>query len=241
MSFPGGMTPGQALGGGLTQTNPDTGLPYGQTQQAPGPYTGIGIGNGFKFTELDPVTGQPLPQGPKPGDQLAQPVDSPRVMDPFGGMTPGNALGGGLTMPQPQQQPQQFPNLMQNPAFNPAVQAPQQMQQIAQGQPTLVNQLAPPPAQGPVPGQSITQVPPPFPSAQPAPQPAPQPLMPPVAQAQPQPLMPPQPMPTQATQGYQSRIQPRPAPQPVRAAPPRRPAPQPVRKPLSRPAPVRTR
>ena len=41
----GGMTPGNALGGGLTLTDPATGLPYGQTQQAPGPYAGMSIGN----------------------------------------------------------------------------------------------------------------------------------------------------------------------------------------------------
>lgn len=72
---------------------------------------------------------------------------------------------------------QQFPNLMQNPAFNPQAQTQpqaqtptppaQQLQQIAQGVPSLVNQLAPPPRTGPVPGSSITQQPPASPQAQP--------------------------------------------------------------------------
>ena len=214
----GGMTPGDALGGGLTLIDPLTGLPRGA-----------------------------MPQGPLPGDMLAQPVDTPRITDPFnrgGGPRinyPGQDFGpSDLSAGMGMQQPQQFPNLMQNPAFNPAVQQPQQMQQIAQGQPTLVNQLAPPPAAGPVPGVSITQQPQPFPSAQPAPQPAPQPLMPPVAQAQPPqlrmpPPMPPQSMPTRATQGYTSRIAP-PAPRP---APRPAPAPAPAPRPAPRPAPVR--
>ena len=198
----GGMTPGDALGGGLTQTDPLTGLPYGamptaQTspQAVPPPMTpGFEIGDTF-------------------GNMLNKPGGS-QYNEPVGGVNyPGQTFGPrDLSTPGPQPQPQQFPNLMQNPAFNPGIQPPQQMQQIAQGQPTLVNQLAPPPAAGPVPGQSITQQAQPFPQPAPVAQPQPQPLMPPVAQAQPQPVMP-----TRATQGYQSRVAPQPAPRPARA------------------------
>ena len=194
----GGMKPGQLLGGELTMTDPLTGLPRGAMPTA----------------QTSP---QGVPPPPTPGFEIGDTFGNP-----YGGMTPGQALGGGFTMPQPPQQPQQFPNLMQNPAFNAGIQPPQQMQQIAQGVPSLVNQLAPPPASGPVPGVSITQQPQPFPQAQPQPQPAPQPLMPPVAQAQPQqlarpPVMPQPQMPTRATQGYQSRVAPQPAPRPAKS------------------------
>lgn len=112
-------------------------------------------------------------------DQYVDPATGQRynmVGQPIGGT---NTFGAPF-LPQGQERvaenaptpDQQFPNLMQNPAFNPQAQpqpqpvsqppAPpaQQLQQIAQGVPSLVNQLAPPPAQGPVPGSSITQQPP---------------------------------------------------------------------------------
>ena len=235
----GGMTPGDALGGGLTMIDPLTGLPRGA-----------------------------MPQGPLPGDMLGQPVDTPRVTDPFnrgGGPKinyPGQTFGpSDLSTPGPQQQPQQFPNLMQNPAFNPGIQPPQQMQQIAQGQPTLVNQLSPPPASGPVPGSSITQQPQPFPQTMqapianlvpppapqlgmgvnpPAPQPAPVPAPAPAPVPQPQPA----PAPTlndrvaQALQQSQAAkaqtVATRPPPQ-LQIAP--RPVPKPAPKPAPKPPP----
>jgi hypothetical protein len=160
-----GMTPGNALGGGLTALDPATGLPYGADPM------------------IDPATG--LPRGYVQGQ--------PQMNNPaFGGMTPGDALGGGLTMPAPQgftppptwqrtqgssspmsmdvvdqyvdpatgqrynmvgqpignpdtfgapSLPGQYPNLMQNPAFNPAAGQPQPQPTTP---PTLAQQIASP-------------------------------------------------------------------------------------------------
>lgn len=126
-------------------------------------------------------TPRTVPQGPMPGDMLGIPVDTPRVTDPFNF--------------QPGSQPQtQFPTLMQNPAFNPqaqlsqppvlqtmqtlpqvsqppqiAQQPAQQLQQIAQGVPSLVNLLSPiRTTMGQPPGaMSITTAPRSMPQAQP--------------------------------------------------------------------------
>lgn len=135
-NFPGAMTPGNALGGGLTQTDPATGQPQGADLTIIDPATGLPRGY---------VPGQGFVQRPAP-DQLSLPGyneemfargETSNIPNLYGGMTPGDALGGGLA----QQQPQPYPNLMQNPAFNPAAGQPQPQPQTP---PTTAQQIASP-------------------------------------------------------------------------------------------------
>ena len=117
----GGMTPGQAFGGGLTQTDPATGRPYGEvtpTNPNPPPFLGFpGPGNmpgqpgaeyripgaaDAQMALLGGMTGG-QPQMAMPGytEEMAQRGQTSMLDNPYGGMTPGDAFGGGLALPQP--------------------------------------------------------------------------------------------------------------------------------------------
>jgi hypothetical protein len=151
----GGMTPADALGGGLTQTDPATGAPRGQTSAFPG-----------MMDQSSQAYNMFFDQTYRPG------MNSDLIREQFYAMTPeqqasyatpGNkyeAIGiapSGGTQPSPGMPTGQYPNLMQNPAFNPAAGQPQQTpistpptlaQQIASPAPgaqQLINQLSPPP------------------------------------------------------------------------------------------------
>lgn len=157
----GGMTPGDALGGGLTLTDPLTGLPRGQTAQAPGAYAGRNFGPGDLST---PFLGRPAqaPAQQDPGVFLDQPVDTPRVFDqpqptPFLGL-PAPEQMPQQQFAQPQQMPQQMPQSQQQPGLPPAPQFPQFGTVIPQQAMPVVQQILNRPRLfGPAPGTSITQ------------------------------------------------------------------------------------
>lgn len=92
-------------------------------------------------------------------DHLHAGMTQPAQLLPPGGNV--QAIGGMWNQPG---NPQQLPLPMDRPDGRSWQRVdtgtPQQFQDIAQGQSTLINQLAPPPAAGPAPGSSITQQPP---------------------------------------------------------------------------------
>jgi hypothetical protein len=168
----GGMTPADALGGGLTQSDPLTGAPRGRTSAFPGMMDQSGQAYNMFF------------------DQTYRPgMNSDLIREQFYAMTPeqqasyatpGNKYAGigiapsGGTQPNPAMPTGQYPNLMQNPAFNPAAGQPQQTpistpptlaQQIASPAPgaqQLINQLT-----LPAPQPALPQAQPPAPVIQP--------------------------------------------------------------------------
>jgi len=96
-----GMTPGDALGGGLTMSGGGSLVARNQD-----PFLG-----GVSPHVVDTATEERLRRefeefqqrqsspGLPPGVSIGQPVDTPRVSDPQDGMTPGERFGGGLALP----------------------------------------------------------------------------------------------------------------------------------------------
>ena len=81
----------------------------------------------------------PAPQmpPPQPQPQMQPPAPQPQPnLDIYGGMTPGDALGGGLTMRQPQQQPQMAQLLSVMPADFAAQITPEQLAALTPNQMT---------------------------------------------------------------------------------------------------------
>jgi hypothetical protein len=260
---PGAMTPGNAMGGGLTALDPATGLPYGADANVIDPATGLPRGyvqgqpqmNNPAFGGMNPglrsggpgTTGA-TPFTPPPTWQRTQGSSSPMSMDvvdqyvdPATGQRynmVGQPIGNPDTFGAPSL-PGQYPNLMQNPAFNPAAGQPQPQPPAP---PTLAEQIA-----SPAPGvqQLIGQL-----SLQQRARPAmsqlsqmsapqiqpPQPVQqPPIADLVPRPAPVPQARPTPDQLSL-----PVPAPQPLMPPQPQ-PGPQQLRMPMSQSAPMPTR
>jgi len=209
----GGMTPADALGGGLAQTNPATGRPFGETQSAPGqqppswvnettrmanPLSGIPMGEQYNtyadYSKLPPSAQDPgipiytPPQQPAPMPAPAPPTDY--AMPP----PPPSVTPLSITQPAPGTS-----NLI-NQISAPVTQAPTQLPVTSPGVSNLIQQIQAPTTPRPAaqPNRATQQFaqqfrPQPRPMARPQPVMAPRPMAQSVSRVNP-PLLPSRPM-----------------------------------------------